>query len=45
MSNIEPIVVIAKELEDLNEKYSQLSWTQYTNGFDFGVNQAYEKLT
>lgn len=45
MSNIEPIVVIAKELEDLNEKYSQLSWTQYTTGFDFGVNQAYEKLT
>ncbi|MEO0076283.1 MAG: M3 family metallopeptidase, partial [candidate division WOR-3 bacterium] len=45
MNNIEPVYEIAKELENLNEKYSQLSWTQYTTGFDFGVNQAYEKLT
>ncbi len=45
MNDIKPVFEIAKELEDLSEKYSQLSWTQYTTGFDFGVNQAYEKLT
>ncbi len=32
MSNIDAIVAIAKKLENLNEKYSQLSWTQYTTG-------------
>jgi oligoendopeptidase F len=45
MNDIKQVIEIARELEDLSEKYSSLSWTQYTTGFDFGVNQAYEKLT
>lgn len=45
MSDIKQVLAIAQELEELSKKYSSLSWTQYTTGFDFGVNQAYEKLT
>jgi len=45
MADIKKVIEIAKELEELSEKYSSLSWTQYTTGFDFGVNQAYEKMT
>ena len=45
MSDIKKVIEIAKELDELSVKYSSLSWTQYTTGFDFGVNQAYEKMT
>ncbi len=45
MSDIKQVIAIAKELDELSVKYSSLSWTQYTTGFDFGVNQAYEKMT
>jgi len=45
MSDIKKVVDIAKELDELSVKYSSLSWTQYTTGFDFGVNEAYEKMT
>jgi len=45
MNDINKVIEIAKELEELSVKYSSLSWTQYTTGFDFGVNQAYEKMT
>jgi oligoendopeptidase F len=45
MSDIKNVIAIAKELDELSKAYSSLSWAQYTTGFDFGVNQAYEKLT
>ncbi len=45
MSDIKKVIEIAKELDELSAKYSSLSWTQYTTGFDFGVNEAYEKMT
>lgn len=45
MSNIKKVIEIAKELQEYDVKYSSLSWAQYTTGFDFGVNQAYEKMT
>lgn len=45
MENIKQVIAIAQELDELSVKYSSLSWVQYTTGFDFGVNQAYEKLT
>jgi len=45
MKNIKKVIKIGKKLDELGVKYSSLSWTKYTTGFDFGVDQAYEKYT
>lgn len=42
---IDKIEAISKELDDKSIKYSQLSWTQYTTGFDFGMDEAYKEMT
>lgn len=44
MSGIKKLTEIGEKLADLAENYSKLSWTQYTTGFDFGINEAYQKL-
>lgn len=36
---------IAKVLEEKEIRYGQLEWTQYTTGYDFGVDEAYSALT
>ncbi|MCU0606069.1 MAG: M3 family metallopeptidase [Candidatus Edwardsbacteria bacterium] len=45
MASIEKLRAIARELEQKGSKASQLSWTLYTTGFDFGVVQAQEETT
>src|SRR5262249_24406168 len=42
---MEKIKQIAADLSDLESKFSQLSWTQYTTGLDFGVEEAHLKIT
>lgn len=41
---MERIHEIGRKLEDLEEQSSKLGWTQYTTGFDFGVDEAYKKI-
>lgn len=41
---VERIHEIGRKLEDLEEQYSRLEWTQYTTGFDFGAEEAYKKI-
>lgn len=41
---MERIHEIGRKLEDLEEQYSRLEWTQYTTGFDFGAEEAYKKI-
>lgn len=36
---------IAKVLDEKQVRYGQLEWTQYTTGYDFGVDEAYKALT
>lgn len=35
---------MAKDIEELNVKYSRLSWVKYTSGYDMGMQEAYEKI-
>lgn len=42
---MDKIKAIAEELNEKEVKYSQLSWVQYTAGYDFGVDEAYKELT
>ncbi|MFE8702748.1 peptidase M3A and M3B thimet/oligopeptidase F [Cytobacillus sp. FJAT-54145] len=35
---------IAKELHEHKVQYSKLMWTQYTAGYDFGVQEQYKKI-
>jgi oligoendopeptidase F len=44
MSDINKVKEIAKELDVLSTEYSRLSWVQYTVGYDFGVQDAYQKM-
>ncbi|MFC1898171.1 peptidase M3A and M3B thimet/oligopeptidase F [Candidatus Cloacimonadota bacterium] len=44
MPDISKVVEIAKELDVLSTEYSRLSWVQYTVGYDFGVQDAYQKI-
>lgn len=41
---MDKIVKIGKELNEKSKKYSQLSWVQYTVGFDLGLEAAYKEL-
>lgn len=41
---MEKINEIARKLEELEEQSSKLEWTQYTVGYDFGCEEAYEKI-
>lgn len=36
---------IASNLSELDSQYSRLEWTQYTTGYDFGAEEAYNKIT
>ncbi len=45
MPGIEKLQAIAGELERKQTKASQLGWTQYTTGFDFGVVAAQREVT
>jgi len=42
---ISEIMDIAEKQRDASKKYSQLSWTQYTVGFDFGLKEAMKNIT
>lgn len=35
---------IAEKIIALNEEYGRLEWTQYTTGYDFGMENAYNKI-
>jgi oligoendopeptidase F len=35
---------LAETLQNLYTKYSQKNWTFYTTGYDFGVNEAHQKI-
>ena len=41
---MEKLKKLATELEELNQEYSKLTWTQYTTGYDFGVEGQYNKI-
>lgn len=41
---IKKVKEIFERLEELYVKSSQLSWTQYTVGFDFGIEKAYNEI-
>ena len=38
------IIEIAKELQDSDSHHEELVWTQFTTGYDFGIDDAYEKM-
>ncbi len=42
---MDAILNISKVLEEKDVRYGQLEWTQYTTGYDFGVDEAYSALT
>jgi len=44
MSEIKKVNAIGKKLEKLSAHYSRLEWVQYTAGYDFGAQKAYQKL-
>ncbi|MBU1356939.1 MAG: peptidase M3A and M3B thimet/oligopeptidase F [Candidatus Edwardsbacteria bacterium] len=44
MSQIKKITAIGRKLEKLSAQYSRLEWVQYTTGYDFGSQKAYQKL-
>ena len=35
---------IAEKLKNLNEEYDRLEWAQYTTGYDFGMENAYNEI-
>lgn len=41
---VERLEKLAEELEQLNINLSRLMWTQYTVGYDFGIDEAYKKV-
>jgi len=45
MNDLKEVVEIARALHARNVEHARLSWVQYVTGYDFGVSQAYEKLT
>ena len=44
MSDIKAVLEIAEKIDKASEKYSQMSWTQYTVGYDFGLEAAYKEI-
>lgn len=44
MGDISKIKELAAKLEELYVMESKLGWTQFTTGFDFGVEKAYENI-
>ena len=43
--NIQPVNKLFQDLQKLQIQASKLGWTQYTTGFDFGIDEAYRKIT
>lgn len=44
MRDIKELITISEKLDELRVKYGQLSWVQYTAGYDLGLEDAYKKL-
>lgn len=44
MFEIKKLTAIGRKLEKLSAQYSRLEWVQYTTGYDFGAQKAYQKL-
>jgi hypothetical protein len=44
MADIKKLRSIARKLQKLTARYSRLEWVQYTAGYDFGIQKAYQKL-
>lgn len=44
MNKMEKLNDIAEKLHKLQVDYSKLSWTLYTTGYDFGIQEMYPKL-
>ncbi len=38
------ITEIANELQDSDSYHEKLEWTQFTTGYDFGIDKAYDKI-
>jgi len=38
------IIEIARELQDSDSHHEELVWTQFTTGYDFGIDDAYKKI-
>jgi oligoendopeptidase F len=45
MSKMKPLMDLAEVVSDVNSKYSELLWTQYTVGMDFGIDEAHKAST
>ncbi|MGI6476384.1 MAG: hypothetical protein ACOX1K_01390 [Defluviitoga tunisiensis] len=43
--DIEQVVNLFQKLNKKEIKASKLGWTQYTTGFDLGIEQAYRDIT
>lgn len=41
---MEKLKKLSLKLNELDEQYSRLVWTQYTTGYDFGMEQQYGKI-
>jgi len=38
------IIKIAEKLQNADTHHEKLIWTQYTTGYDFGIDKAYDKI-
>lgn len=43
--SIKKVDAIFENLQELQVKSSRLGWTQYTTGYDFGIEEAYKEVT
>ena len=43
--SIKKVDEIFENLQELQVKSSRLGWTQYTTGYDFGIEEAYKEVT
>ena len=43
--NSEKLIQIGKELKELHVKSGRLGWAYYTTGYDFGIQEAYDRIT
>jgi len=44
MSQIKKLSAIGRKLEKLSAQYCRLEWVQYTTGYDFGSQKAYQRM-
>ncbi|HAD81621.1 MAG: peptidase M3A and M3B thimet/oligopeptidase F [Candidatus Edwardsbacteria bacterium RIFOXYD12_FULL_50_11] len=44
MSQIKKLSAIGRKLEKLSAQYYRLEWVQYTTGYDFGSQKAYQRM-